>query len=101
MDQHSHFVDTKSQQSQQLRGALHQSVDQSPLHEKMNLLNNKWKVVRGAADVQFKDLSECSRLLKRFEENVEKIRKWTYDSDLSQVSSAVGYGRKVVSARGF
>ena len=84
-EQHAHFVETKNQEHQHLRTSLHESVDPLPIQEKINSLNTKWKIVKGATDVHFTNMAECLELLKHFEENFKKMRTWTFESDLNQV----------------
>ena len=85
MDQHSHFVESRNQLYLQLRSSLADNVDFSKPQEKINTLNTKWKIVQGGVETNCRNLEECYKLLKSFEENARKMRSWTLESDLSQV----------------
>lgn len=85
MDQHSQFVESRTQLYLQLRNSLADNVDFSKPQEKINTLNTKWKIVQGGVETNSRNLEECYKLLKCFEENARKMRSWTLESDLSQV----------------
>ena len=85
MDQHSQFVESRTQLYLQLRNSLADNVDFSKPQEKINTLNTKWKIVHGGVETNSRNLEECYKLLKCFEENARKMRSWTLESDLSQV----------------
>lgn len=85
MDQHSHFVESRNQLYLQLRSSLADNVDFSKPQEKINTLNTKWKIVQGGVETNCRNLEECYKLLKSFEENARKMRSWALESDLSQV----------------
>lgn len=85
MDQHSQFVESRTQLYFQLRNSLADNVDFSKPQEKINTLNTKWKIVQGGVETNSRNLEECYELLKCFEENARKMQSWTLESDLSQV----------------
>ena len=85
MDQHSQFVENRNQLYLQLRNSLADNVDFSKPQEKIYTLNTKWKIVQGGVETHSRNLEECYKLLKCFEENSRKMRSWTLESDLSQV----------------
>lgn len=85
MDQHSQFVESRNQLYLQLRSSLADNIDFSKPQEKITSLNTKWKIVQGGVESHSRNLEECYKLLKHFEENARKMRSWTLESDLSQV----------------
>lgn len=86
MDQHGNFVESRNQQYLQLRNSLAENVDFSKPQEKLLSLNSKWKIVQGGVETHSRNLEECHKLLKQFEQNAKKMRSWTLKSDLTHVS---------------
>ena len=85
LDEHSQFVESRNQLLLQLRNSLADNVDFSKPHERIAVLNTKWKTIQGGVDSHSTSLQECHVLLKNFDECAKKMRLWTLESDLSKV----------------
>ena len=85
LDDHGQFVESRNQLLSQVRSSLADNVDFSKPHERIAVLNTKWKVIQGAVESQSANLQECHLLLKHFDENAKNLRLWIVESDLSEV----------------